>query len=313
MLATQAAVATALGAGKFADPRACSYRAAVSASGWLVKIGAASAAVTLGCGTPYEPNDTSASSSSTADTTTTDAMTSSTGVTSSDSGIQTVTTATTPATATTTGTTEADVCPSYVEALAATIAAGQPCEVLVELDDAGAALGFDVVCGTTGSMWSAGKEIGDATECCSEGATVYPAEEDAPLYVLHRADAQGPDGVALLSNHTGRVMLDVIVGEGGPASFVVPATWSDAAGLAAAMGCGDPNFSLGSAQSFDLEQGGAALGQAELDAVGAAVADTALGPALAAVSTQVRAAVLRFAPEAGGPAHDFVLIEVQGS
>jgi hypothetical protein len=279
-------------------------------------MGPALAAATLACGTPYEPGDTTASTTSTSDTATADASTTSTAGETADTGIQTVTSATTSTTtsATTTAvTTGADACTTAGDAIAAMISAGQPCDVLVHLDDAAAPLGLAIVCGASGTMWSAGKEIGDATECCGGGATVYPAEESAPLYVLHKEDPQGPDGVALLSNHTGRVLLDATTGEGGPGSFAVPEAWSDPAGLAPAMGCGDRGFSLESAQSLDLGQAGATLGEADLAALAAAIGDTALVPALAGVSTQVRALVVRFALEDGGPAHDFVLLEVAGS
>lgn len=280
-----------------------------------MRIGAAAAAATVACTAPYEPNDTSAaSSSSTSDGTTTTGDASSeasTAVTSGGTGIQTVTSATNPGSDSTTG---VDVCATQVAALAASIEAGQPCEVLVHLDDTAALLGFHVVCGATGTMWSAGKEIGDATECCGGTPTIYPAEEEAPFYVLHRVDPGGPDGVAVLSNHTGRVLFDATTGDGGPGTITVPEAWVDPDELAPALGCGDRGFSLESAQSYDLEQGGAAIGGADLSALAAAIGDTALAPALAASSSPAGSTlVVRYAPEDGGPAHALVLLEVTGS
>jgi hypothetical protein len=205
------------------------------------------------------------------------------------------------------------MCPAAVASLAATIAAGEPCGVLVHLDDSAAPLGFAVACGATGTTWELTKEIGEMTHCCADGPKTYPAVPGAPLYVLHLVTLEGPDGVALLSNHTGRVLLDAMTGADGPAAFTVPETWSDASLLAAGLGCGDPGFSLESALSYDLGQDGAPLDGIQLATLATAIGDTALVTALAQASTPVRAAVLRYAPEDGGPAHDFVLLEVNGT
>lgn len=236
-------------------------------------------------------------------------------MTTGGSGIQTVTSL--PQTSSE-GTSEgsstgADVCAGAVAGLAALIDAGQPCEVLVHLDEAKAPQGVAVACGASGTTWSSGKELGPATQCCMEGPEIYGPDSDlGPVYVLHLDNPMGADGVAILSNHTGRVVLDAMTADGAAGPISVPSMWTEAAALAVGQGCGDPAFSLADALSVDLGATGAALAPAELDAVAAVLAGTALGPALAQASTPVRSLVLRYSPQNGGPAHDVVLLEVAG-
>lgn len=268
------------------------------------------AAVALGC-PPTMPVDTTGSTSE-ATTTEVPATTTTMSTTSGETGIQTVTSGTLTATegSTTTG---PDVCPKHVDALAAMIGAGEPCDVLVHLDEAAAPVGLDAVCGQTGAVWNLGKDIGAMTGCCNEGPAIYPGMMDAPLYVLNQVYPQAPDGVAILSNHTGQVLLDAMTGEGSPGPVAVPASWTDPAALAVGMGCGDPGFSLATALSYDLLQGGAALPANDLEVLAVAIGDMALAPALAQVSTPVHTAVVRYAPEDGGPAHTFVVLAVDGA
>lgn len=270
---------------------------------------AALAATALGCPQPVGPEDTT-SSTTEAGSTTTEASTS--GVTTGGSGIQTVTSLPNTSEGSSEGSsTGADVCAGAVSGLAALIAAGQPCEVLVHFDEAKAPQGFAVVCGESGTTWSSAKDLGMATQCCIEGPMIYAADQDlGPVYMLHLDNPMGADGVAILSNHTGRVVLDAMTADGAPGPISVPSTWAEAALLAAGQGCGD-EISLAEALSVDLASG-SPLAAGELDALAAALGETALGPALAQAAVPVRSAVLRYSPQNGGPAHDFVLLEVAG-
>jgi hypothetical protein len=228
-------------------------------------------------------------------------------MTTGGSGIQTVTN---PSEATITGSTgEEDPCPAAVAALTGLLAAGQPCEVLIHLGEGAAPEGYRVTCGASGTTWSSSKEASGATQCC-DSPTLYGPEE-GPLFVMHQPADPGPDGVAIVSNHTGRVVLDVRTGEGSPATYTVPDQWLDAAGLAVGMGCGGSGITL-DAFSVDLATGNE-LAEGDRMALAAAIDGTALASALAGAASQVRTAVLRFSPEEGGPAHDFVLLEVTGN
>lgn len=268
--------------------------------------------MTLGCPQPNDPGEDTSSSTAAASTTS-DASTS--GVTTGGSGIQTVTSLPQTSSESSEGSsTGADVCAGAVGGIAAMIAGGQPCEVLVHLDEAKAPQGFAVACGASGTTWSLGKDLGPATQCCMEGPAIYAPDQDlGPVYVLHLDNAQGADGVAILSNHTGRVVLDAMTADGAAGPISAPAMWTDAAALAVGQGCGGPNVSLADALSVDLGASGAALAQGELGGIAAALGGTALGPALAQASSPVRSLVLRYSPQNGGPAHDFVLLEVTGN
>jgi hypothetical protein len=226
-------------------------------------------------------------------------------------GIQTVTSVSDTDATTGSSTGGGDPCPAAVEAIAGMLAAGQPCEVLVHLGEGAAPQGFHAVCGASGMTWPSGKEASTATQCCSESPTLYGADE-GPIFVMHQPSDPGTDGVAILSNHTGRVVLDARTGEGSPGTFTVPGQWQDAAGLVAGMGCGVPGVSLVDALSVDLATG-AELSNADRAALAAAIEGTALSAALAGATTPVRSVVVRFSPEEGGPAHDFVLLEVAGN
>ncbi|HEY8377307.1 MAG TPA: hypothetical protein VIK91_12515 [Nannocystis sp.] len=278
---------------------------------WLVWA-AALAALHVGC-TPPNPVDTTAAT----ETTTGDSM-SSTGTTGDPTGIQTVTSEPTttgdPATTTTgepttgsSSTTAVDVCAGPSEAFTDRLLADSVCEVLLHFDETAALLGFSVVCGATGETFMIGKSLGDATSCCTDSPSIYPTSMGSPFYVLHYVNQQGPNGVGLVSNHTGRVVLDALTGPGGAGPFTVPAQWEDPAALAPGMGCGVPGFSLGEAFSFDLGQDGKALAGADLEALAAAIGDTVVANALGTVALE-RVVIVRTAPEEGGPAHDFVLL-----
>lgn len=280
--------------------------ATVTRTAWFRGACVALAIAGAGCPQPFDPGETASGSSTGA---TTGEVT--TGMTTGGPGIQTVTSAS--QTDATTGSssessTGGDPCPAAVAAIAEMVAAGQPCEVLVHLDEAAAPQGFHVVCGASGMTWSSGKEAAGATQCCSESPALYGPDE-GPIYVMHQPSDPGTDGVAILSNHTGRVVLDARTGEGSPATFTVPAPWQDAAGLLAGMGCGAAGVSLVDALSVDLATG-AELSNADRAALAAAIEGTALSAALAGAAAPVRSAVVRFSPEEGGPAHDFVLLEV---
>lgn len=227
-------------------------------------------------------------------------------------GIQTVTSVSDSDTDTSTtgSSTGGDPCPAAVAAIAEMVAAGQPCEALIHLDEAAAPQGFHVVCGASGMTWPSGKEASTATQCC-DSPTLYGGDE-GPLFILHQPSDPGADGVGIVSNHTGRVVLDARTGEGSPGTFTVPGQWQDPAGLVAGMGCGAPGVSLVDALSVDLASG-AELSNADRAALAAAIEGTALSAALAGAATPVRSAVLRYSPEEGGPAHDFVLLEVSGN
>lgn len=271
---------------------------------------AALAATTLGC-PPADPgNETTSSSTGAGSTTTGDVTTG--GVATTNASVQTVTSL--PQTSGSSGggssgdTSGGDPCAAAVSGLAAYIDAGQPCEVLLHFDDAKAIQGFAVTCGASGTVWMSAKEVGGATQCC-DGAAVYaPDQDNGPVYALFLENGAA-DGVALLSNHTGRVLLDAVTADGGPGPISVPAAWADAAELAGGQGCGAP-VSLADALSYDIGAGGAPVGAGELAALADALGDTALGPALSGTSTPVRSVVLRYAPQNGGPSHDFVLLEV---
>lgn len=270
----------------------------------------------MGCPQPGPGTETTSDpSSSTAVVTTSTSGDPSTGAT----GIQTVTSL--PQTSEGSsegssggGSTGSDPCPGAVSGLAAKIAAGEPCEVLVHLDDNKAAQGLWIGCGATGTTWMSAKELGPATQCCQEGANVYSPDPDAgPVWVLFLDNASGGDGVALFSNHTGALLLDAVTGDGAPGTISVPASWLDAATLASGQGCGDPSFTLPNPLSYDLGAKGAALGAGELAGIAEVLGTTALGPALAQASTPVRSVVVRVPLQNGGPPHDFVLLEVSGN
>lgn len=295
--------------------RACGARTApfivtaVMGSAWFRGACVALAIAGAGCPQPSEPGETASGSTggaSTGEVTT--------GMTTGGPGIQTVTsvsasvTDTDPSTGGSTG--GEDPCPAAVAALAEMLAAGQPCEVLIHLDEGAAPQGFNVVCGASGMTWSSGKEASASTQCCSESPALY-GDDEGPLFVMHQPSDPGTDGVAILSNHTGRIVLDAWTGEGSPGTFTVP-EWLDAAGLAAGMGCGAPGISLVDALSVDLATG-AEVSNADRAALAAAIEDTALSAALAGATTPVRSGVVRYSPEEGGPAHDFVLLEVDGN
>jgi hypothetical protein len=293
--------------------RACRARAAplivgsVTGSAWFRGVCVALAIAGAGCPQPADPGETASGSSggeaSTGDVTT--------GMTTGGPGIQTVTSVSETDATTGSSTGGGDPCPAAVEALAGMLAAGQPCEVLVHLGDGAAPQGVHVVCGVSGTTWPSGKEASAATQCCSESPTLYGADE-GPIFVMHQPSDPGTDGVAIVSNHTGRVVLDARTGEGSPGTFTVPGSWQDAAALAAGMGCGVPGVSLVDALSVDLATG-AELSNADRAALAAAIEGTALSAALAGAATPVRSAVVRYSPEEGGPAHDFVLLEVAGN
>lgn len=266
----------------------------------------------LGC-PPSDPGDeTSASATEPTSTTTTTGT--STGESTMGSGIQTVTSATGTEGGSSGGSSSGgDVCADAVAGLAAAITSGEPCEVLVHLDESAAPLGIAVVCGASGTTWTTGKEVSAATQCCMDGL-IYAEDSDlGPVYVVHVDNPAGADGVAIASNHTGRVVLDALTGEGEPGPIAVPTAWTDPAALAVGQGCGDPGFSLAGAQSYNLASDGAALVPDALEGLAAALGDTALGPALAQASTPVRSLVVRYSPQNGGPPHDFVLLEVEGN
>lgn len=287
----------------------------VKVSAWLVGVGAALAASGAGC-TPPNPVDTTGAT----ETTTGDASTTTTtGTTDDSTGIQTVTsepttstgepgTTTSDATTTTTGSssTGVDVCAAPVDELLQQLA-DPACDVLIQFDETAAPLGFHAVCGATGITFTSGKNIGSTTACCTETTAIYPADMSSPFYVLHYLDLQGPDGVGLLSNHTGRVILDALTGPGGAGPFTAPTRWSDPAELAGGMDCGVPGFRLEIALSVDLGHSGQPLADADLEALVAALGDTALAGALDRVTVE-RVVVVRTGPEDGGPAHDFMLL-----
>lgn len=282
----------------------------VSATAWLGRGCAVWAAAVLGCTTPPGNPGTS----STGEGTTGASDTAETGITSGGPGIQTVTSLPQTSTgemSTGSSTTEEPVdCAGAVGGLGAMLAAGEPCDVLVHLDEADVVLEYHIACGTVGPGWTSGKEMLAATMCCVEAASVYAPDSDmGPYYVPHFVDPMGPDGVAIVSNHRGAVVLDARTATDMPGPIAVPAPWSDATDLVAGQGCGGA-FDLGGAASHDLDQDGAAIG--DLSGVAAAIAGTALAPALEASATPVRTVVVRYAPQDKGAPHTFVLIEVTG-
>lgn len=233
-----------------------------------------------------------------------------TGVTSGGPGIQTVTSVSATEASSSGSTGGGDPCPAAVAALAELLVAGQPCEVLVHLGEGAAPEGVSVVCGATGSTWPSGKDASTATQCC-ESPTLYGPDE-GPIFLMHQPNDPGADGVAIVSNHTGRVVFDAKTGEGSPGPIDVPGTWIDAAALAVGMGCGAPGVSLVDAVSVDVTAGAAVPDEARAT-LAAAIEGTALASALAGAATPVRSAVLRYSPQEGGPAHDFVLLQVTGN
>ncbi len=199
-------------------------------------------------------------------------------------------------------------CEDAVAALAAKLAAGEPCDVLVHLGAADDLLGYSVACGALGPGWTMGKEVPAATSCCMDGATIYAPDGDlGPYYVLHAA-TPGPDGVAIASNHRGAVEFDALTGLDAPGPIATP-TWSDAAELAPGLGCGSP-LDLSGAASHDLKAEGMPI--ADLSGVQAAIEDSALPTALSGAADLVRAVALRYAPQEGSDMHTFVLLEVTG-
>lgn len=279
--------------------------ATVTGSAWFRGGCVALAIAAVGCPQPIDPGVTESGSSSSG-VTTGDATT---GMTSGGPGIQTVTSVS--ATETSSGsTTGGDPCAAAIAALAGLLVAGQPCEVLVHLGEGAAPEAVSVVCGSTGMTWPSGKDASAATQCC-ESPTLYGAEE-GPIFLMHQPNDAGPDGVAIVSNHTGRVVFDAQTGEGMPGPITVPGQWQDAAALAVGMGCGAAGVSLVDAVSVDVATG-AEVSNADRAALATAIEGTALASALAEAATQVRGAVLRYSPQEGGPAHDFVLLQVTGN
>lgn len=272
------------------------------------------ATAALRCGKPYDPGTSEASEGSDASSMGTSAA----ELTDVTSGVQTVTTVTQtsttgePETTGTSTTGEPFDCAAAVDALTPKLAAGEPCEVLLQLDETGAPLGWSVACGASGTTWTSGKEVQGVTACCSDGATIYGPDPDVgPIYVLHQTGGS-PDGVAIVSNHTGTVVYDATTAADAPGPVSVPAAWDDPAALAVGQGCGDPGLSLADALSYDLEKEGEALAQDDLDALATVIGDTALAAALAGASDPVRAVVVRYAPQDKGPSHAIVLFEVTG-
>lgn len=277
----------------------------MSVSAWFCRACGGSFAALMACTPPPGPAET------TGETSTEGSSTSGSSSTSGATGFQTVTSL--PQTSTSEGSsssssTDPGGCEDAVAALAAKVAAGEPCAVVVHLGGADELLAYSVACGTLGPGWSMGKEVPPATSCCTDGATIYAPDGDlGPYYVLHAA-TPGPDGVAIASNHRGAIELDALTGIDAPGPIATP-TWSDGAELAPGLGCGSP-LDLSGAASHDLKAEGMPI--ADLSGVQAALEDSALPTALSGAADLVRAVALRYAPQEGSDMHTFVLLEVTG-
>jgi len=232
--------------------------------------------------------------------------------TGTTTGTETTTTTTTmmetTAEGSSTSTGEPDLCPGLVAELTAALTAGARCQLLLQVDDMGALLGWHSVCGAIppGDKYTSKSAIG-ATSCCKEGKLIGTGE--SPFIYHQQPVAPETGGVAIVSNHLGAVVLDAAIGLDAAGTISTPATWQDPGALGAAADCGG-TFTL-TAATYDLSQGGPLdpppLDPALLESITAAIATSALPAALEQVVV-VRTIILGYEAKFMAPGSTVVLL-----